>query len=145
VDRDLGATTDLRDRPDYRFVQGDRTRVTYDEARFELLVGDAMFIGGRGSAPQPSRTRLLQNRPNPVRTGTVIRYELAEPGTAVLRIFDVRGRLVASFPNPDAATGRYDIPWTGADASGRKVSPGLYLYRLETGSGLQTRKLLVID
>jgi len=50
---------------------------------------------------------------------------------------------VASFLNPNAAAGRYDVPWTRVDDAGRRVGPGVYFYRLQTASTTQTRKLMV--
>jgi hypothetical protein len=93
----------------------------------------------------PERSRLLANYPNPVRGGTVIRYEVAEPGEVTVGIFDLGGRRVRTLRAFHAAPGRYELAWRTEDEQGRQVAPGLYLYRLERGAHFESRKLLVIQ
>lgn len=144
IDRALGIATDLRDQAEYRFFLGEKGPVTNpDLARFELRVGSEAFVR-RGPRPPPERNRLLQNFPNPVRTGTVIRCDLAEPGEVTVRIFDIGGRLVRTLRTTAKEPGRYELAWHGEDEQGRRVASGLYQYRLERGSYFESRKMLVV-
>jgi hypothetical protein len=40
--------------------------------------------------------------------------------------------------------GVHDVPWTGVDAAGKPVTSGVYFVRLETGTAVRSRKILVV-
>ncbi len=79
----------------------------------------------------PHSCRLEQNYPNPFNPQTTIRYQLSDPATAVLTIYDARGRTVAVLDQGEQAPGEHAVLWRGSDGMGRPVSSGLYFYRLE--------------
>jgi hypothetical protein len=88
---------------------------------------------------------LDQNYPNPFNPSTVIGYSLVVGGDVTLRIFDVRGREVATLVQGASVPGSFERTW---DATG--MASGVYYARLEvrTGSGtppfVQTRKILLM-
>jgi hypothetical protein len=97
-------------------------------------------------APPPARPRLLQNRPNPFNPATTIR--LAVPGPApemvTLRVFDARGRLVATLCSRSLDPGYHDFPWDGRDDRGVALGSGIYLYRATIGRTVLTRKMALL-
>jgi hypothetical protein len=87
-----------------------------------------------GDLADASRTPLLfQNRPNPARTTTVIRYRVPAAGATRLAIFDLQGRLVATLVDEFRDEGIHSVAWRGLDQRRSPVASGVYLYRLETG------------
>ncbi len=82
---------------------------------------------------------LSQNYPNPFNPVTSIRYQLPVASDVRLEVFDIIGRRVAVLVNEQVQAGRYTIQF---DASG--FASGVYFYRLQAGSFVQTRKLTVI-
>jgi flagellar hook assembly protein FlgD len=86
---------------------------------------------------------LLPGRPNPFRTMATIAYRLNEPGPVSLEVFDVTGRLVSTLREGREEPGFHRVCWNGADRSGRALPSGVYLYRLRTAAGEQSRKLLL--
>jgi hypothetical protein len=82
--------------------------------------------------------------PNPVRGEASIAFALPRAGHARLRIFDVRGRLVRTLIDGDAAAGEGLVVWRGRDDRGRQLADGLYFYRLEQADRRLTRKLLLV-
>jgi len=40
--------------------------------------------------------------------------------------------------------GTYEVFWDGTDQSGRRVSSGTYLYRLQAGDFVRTRKMVLL-
>jgi hypothetical protein len=141
----LGHELDLREEPQYTFFLGEKGYVTEDKARFLLLVGSEEYVHAqRDILPPPSKTLLRQSYPNPFRAGTVIRYELADPGTAEIHIFDVRGQLIRKFVSEHAQPGRYEAAWYGDNEQGRSVAPGVYFYRLKTSGYTEARKIIRI-
>jgi hypothetical protein len=56
-----------------------------------------------------------------------------------LKVYNALGQVVAELVRGHRHAGRYSIAW---DASG--FASGVYFYRLEAGSFVQTRKLIVL-
>ena len=92
----------------------------------------------------PSRYKLYQNRPNPFNPVTVIEYELPEDAEVKLGIYDLLGQRVRELVCGRQKAGYYTVRWDGRDDEGREVSAGIYLYRLEAGSFVKTRKMVLV-
>ncbi len=73
--------------------------------------------------------------PNPFHTQTTIEYWLSEPGDVKISIWDDTGRLIREFQEENGVAGSNLRQWNGQDQAGNRVSPGLYLYYIETESG----------
>ena len=92
----------------------------------------------------PRVTRLGPNVPNPFNPRTEISFDLVRTGQTRLSIFDVRGMLVVRLLDENLSAGPHTVVWDGKNGSGRAVSSGTYLYRLESGPVDQVRKMLLI-
>jgi hypothetical protein len=90
--------------------------------------------------PLPQEYKLIQNRPNPFVTSTLIKYQVPEPASVKLRIYNARGQLVGSFIQQHNATGYYALEWEAGN-----LSPGVYLVSMETEGYYEVKKLLKID
>jgi hypothetical protein len=90
------------------------------------------------------RTRLLQNEPNPFNPTTKIAFTLAREGEVALRVYTVDGRTVKTIYQGLARMGPNEQTWDGRDAGGRQMPTGVYLYRLVTDEGTQTRKMMLL-
>ena len=97
-----------------------------------------------GSERAPARFSLEQNYPNPFNPTTAIRYSLPAAGTVTLTVFDVLGRAVRTVVETRPAPGVYETSWDGRDDRGAAVSSGIYLYRLQTGDAVRTRKMVLM-
>lgn len=86
---------------------------------------------------------LYQNYPNPFNPTTTIKYSIPNVGkglvNSVLKVYDILGREVATLVNKEQAPGNYDVKF---DATG--LTSGIYFYKFESGSFVQTRKLLLL-
>jgi hypothetical protein len=92
----------------------------------------------------PFVNRLDQNHPNPFNPRTTISFELATKDRVRLDVFDLRGKWVCTLVNDDLPQGHHDVLWSGLDDRGRSLSSNLYLYRLEIGHFVATRKMLLL-
>lgn len=110
-------------------------------AEFEKMpfVTDPATPVSNDDEPLPEHFTLRQNYPNPFNPTTTISYTLTSPGNVRLRIFDISGKLIQSLVNRVQPAGVYVLPF---DAS--NLPSGTYLYRLETDSGSQTRKMTLM-
>ena len=87
---------------------------------------------------------LMPAIPNPVKGSAEFRFGLAKDQKASLEIYNVLGQRVKALVNGQLAAGNHTVKWNGCDDNGRKVSSGVYVYRLITGDNTSTRRLTVI-
>jgi hypothetical protein len=109
-----------------------------------LLHGPNVVTGIAEDAPLVARPRLDQNYPNPFNPSTTVRFSVPQKGTAQLRVFDVRGRLVRTLVDGMVLAGDHHVPWDGANDQGHPVASGVYLYRLTTAAGYGESKRMVL-
>lgn len=104
---------------------------------------DEAWVSVPREAGAPRVLSLGAPRPNP--SGGVIRFAVGVPteGHARLSIFNAAGRLVATVLDREGPSGWTEMAWDGKDSSGRPVSSGVYLARLEGAAQKITRKFLV--
>ena len=85
---------------------------------------------------------LEQNFPNPFNTQTCISFELVESQKVSLGIYNLRGVKVCTLLNGVVLTAdNHEAIWDGRDENGRMSPAGVYLYRLESGNFVETRKM----
>ena len=53
----------------------------------------------------------------------------------LLKIYDIRGRLVKTLTNKIYSKGFHSIYWNGKNKYGNNVSSGIYFYRMTTNEG----------
>ena len=85
----------------------------------------------------PRAFDLGQNYPNPFNPATKIGFSLPEAADVRLEVFDVTGRRVALLLNEHKPAGRHDVTFDAGD-----LSSGVYLYRIQAGGHIETRKML---
>ena len=93
--------------------------------------------------PVPPAFALYQNHPNPFNPQTIISFSLDRAGQVKLAIFDGRGRLVDILVNEEVAAGPHDVIWEPG-LLGDRVASGMYFYRLETPTGMLSRKMMLV-
>jgi hypothetical protein len=82
---------------------------------------------------------LEQNYPNPFNPVTAISYQTAKPEKVLLKVYDIIGNEVAALVDEYKPAGKYSVYF---DAS--NLPSGVYLYKLQAGSFVQTRKMTLI-
>ncbi|MFA6455757.1 MAG: YCF48-related protein, partial [Bacteroidota bacterium] len=92
----------------------------------------------------PTEFALDQNYPNPFNPATTIRYALPTNANVSIRIFDILGREVRSLMNEQTAAGFHKVEWNGRNNSGLQVASGMYIYRIEAGSFVATKKMMLL-
>lgn len=87
----------------------------------------------------PANFALEQNYPNPFNPTTSIKYQLSSISNVSLKVYDVIGREIATLVNEQKAPGNYEVKFDG-----NKYASGIYFYRLQSGSFVKTKKLLLL-
>jgi len=87
----------------------------------------------------PKVFALEQNYPNPFNPSTTIRYQLPVASEVKLEVYDVLGKKIATLVNERQSAGSYQVVW---NASG--LSSGTYFYRLQAGTFVETKKMIMV-
>jgi hypothetical protein len=82
---------------------------------------------------------LKQNYPNPANPGTVIEFTLAKKAFTTLKIYNSLGQEIATLLSGELEEGAHKIFWNAA-----RFSSGIYLYCLQSGSFVETKKLTLL-
>lgn len=94
--------------------------------------------------PLPKSFGLDQNHPNPFNPSTTIRYQLPEATPIRIEVYNLLGQRVRTLVDGSQVAGRHSVVWTGTDQMGRRVSSGVYIYRMTAGAFSETRRLLLL-
>jgi uncharacterized delta-60 repeat protein len=91
----------------------------------------------------PISFSLAQNFPNPFNPSTTISWQTPVGSHQTLKIYDILGREVATLVDEFREAGRYEVEFQSA-VGNRQLSSGIYYYRLQAGSFVETKKMLLI-
>jgi flagellar hook assembly protein FlgD len=92
----------------------------------------------------PQATRLLAPYPNPFNPFTQIVFELAQGDRVQLSVYNSLGQEVRRLVEEEWWPGVYRVVWDGRDEGGQAVGRGVYFWRLQSGEGQQSRKMLLL-
>lgn len=99
----------------------------------------------------PETFALLQNFPNPFNPTTSIQYQI--PGSSrgenkdnrtVLTIYNLLGQEIRVLVDKAEPPGFYSVTWNGRDGFGQVVPAGVYIYRLQSGQFVDTKKMVLV-
>jgi len=113
----------------------------------ELLDSALEQMGLKTAVNLPKAFSLGQNFPNPFNPSTVISYTIPDESEEVavrLSVFNMRAQLVKTLVDKVQQTGIYTVNWDGIDNKGRRVSSGVYFYRLSAGQFVSMRKMVLL-
>ena len=107
----------------------------------DIVLEDVFFatVTSNESIELPNRVDLHQNYPNPFNPSTSISFTMKDADHVSIKIYDVLGRQVATLMDGFMPPGPHSVAW---DATGQ--ASGVYLYRLETQAGIQTRQMMLV-
>ena len=92
----------------------------------------------------PQGFALEQNFPNPFNPITTLRYDLPENSYVNVIIYDMLGREVKTLVNQTQDAGYKSVIWDATNDYGKPVSAGVYLYQIQAGEFVQTKKMVLL-
>lgn len=114
-------------------------RVDFARRFYASGFSDTLLTGIHVTNPIPTRFSLNQNYPNPFNPTTTISFHLSERVHVRLKVFDLLGREVRSLVDRNEGPGVHEVSLSAVD-----LPTGVYFYRLEAGSFVQTKKLVIL-
>jgi len=106
--------------------------------------GEILEVGHNNIHKNPSTILLIQNYPNPFNPVTTIHYQLPEDGIVTILIFNLQGELVKTLLHENKPIGEYAVQWDGKHEQGQKVASGIYLYQIQVGDMVESKKMLIL-
>lgn len=92
----------------------------------------------------PGEFVLHQNYPNPFNPSTNIRFELPQQTEVHLSIYNLLGQRIAVLVDESKSAGVYTVQWDGRNNIGKAVASGIYLMRLEAGSEVKIKRMVLL-
>ena len=126
---------------DYSFVDDKISGGRYSY-RLKQIDNDGQFEYSKAievDLGAPKKFELSQNYPNPFNPTTTIRFSLPEAGNVKLTLFNILGQEIKTLVNEFKEAGVHTINF---DAS--ELNSGMYIYKIETGTFVQTRKMTLV-
>lgn len=89
----------------------------------------------------PLEFAMYQNYPNPFNPTTTIKYQLAEAGNVLLKVYDILGNEVAVLVNEEKEAGYYNIEFSSDKYN---ISSGVYIYSIKAGDFSSIKKMMLL-
>ncbi len=104
---------------------------------------------GRDSSEQPPWQGAIafefrQNHPNPFNPSTRLSFAIPEKAYVRLRLYDLAGRHVRTLVDSEKTPGWHEVGWDGTNVQGVPVASGVYFCRLEAGTHVASKKLVLL-
>ena len=87
----------------------------------------------------PVSYRLYQNYPNPFNPTTTIKFDIPERSKTTIKLYGILGNEIKTLVNEEKPAGTYEITWYA-----EKLPSGIYFYRLQAGSFVETKKMVLM-
>ena len=116
--------------------------VTTDHMGFRVVIREQ--LDAKIETILPERFTLHQNYPNPFNPVTTLRYDLPKNSLVTIIIYDMMGREVKTLINQTQDAGYRLIIWDATNDYGKPVSAGIYLYQIQAGEFVQTKKIVLL-
>lgn len=110
-----------------------------DTARATSKITVVPFVNVEDNAGLPKDYTLYQNYPNPFNPTTQIKYAIPHESRVVLKVFNTIGEEIATLVEGIKPAGYYSYQF---DAN--KLNAGIYFYRLQAGSFVSMKKMVLI-
>jgi len=131
---------------DYSFVDDFAGKPTYRTGRYSYRLkqidNDGQFEYSKTievDMNDVKKYELSQNYPNPFNPTTTIRFNLPEADNVKLTLFNILGQELRTLVNEFKESGVHTINFDASD-----LNSGMYIYKIESGSFTQTRKMTLI-
>jgi|WetSurMetagenome_2_1015567.scaffolds.fasta_scaffold12684_2 hypothetical protein len=87
----------------------------------------------------PIEYKLEQNYPNPFNPSTVIKFAVPEKSSVLIKIYDILGSEINTLVNEEL-----DAGWYQKNFNGSGYASGLFIYRMQAGNYISTKKMLLV-
>ncbi len=87
----------------------------------------------------PTKFSLSQNYPNPFNPTATIQYAIPKAGAVTLKVYNILGQEMITIINEERPAGSYEVEFNAST-----LPSGIYFYRLQAGSFVKTKKMVLM-
>lgn len=91
------------------------------------------------SSEVPKEFKLNNNYPNPFNPSTKIRFSVPKSEFVSLKVYSIDGKLVDELLKTNLTAGTFEVEWNADN-----FASGVYFYRLESSSFIDTKRMLLV-
>jgi len=84
------------------------------------------------------------NYPNPFSEQTSLEFEIANPGTVEVIIYDNSGKQIQTLKCENCQAGKNSLQWNCLDLNNNRVQSGVYYYEVRFGTEVQAKKMILV-
>lgn len=111
---------------------------------FTATFGAVRVAGGGNGQSHEKHALHAKATPNPLNPMTKLTFTLSQAGRVRVAVFDARGRFVKTLLDANRFAGEQTLMWDGSDSRDRKVSSGVYLFRIVAKEGQDIQRVTVL-
>jgi hypothetical protein len=110
----------------------------------ESSCNESVQVSSNQTIDYPVIFKLNNCYPNPFNPVTTLHYDLPENGLVNITIYDMLGREVKTLVNQIQDAGYKSVIWDATNDYSKPVSAGIYLYQIQVGNYMQTKKMVLL-
>ena len=111
------------------------------------IINSQIFVNGIGTIVSDTgeETKIIsiysidQNYPNPFNPSTKIKFSIPQSEHVVINVFNIQGELIESLVDRIMEAGNYQIKFDGS-----RLASGMYIYRIQAGTFMETNKMTLM-
>lgn len=92
----------------------------------------------------PKSLSLSQNYPNPFNPSTTFTYSIPQADNVKVTIYNISGEVVTEVINQFQSAGTYEVKWDGKNNAGQQLASGTYIYRVQAGDYVSSKKMMLL-
>ncbi len=123
---------------EYEAIEPDSSSLIF-RVFIDMITGDLITDVQEPRISSPRAYSLSQNYPNPFNPTTIIRFSLPRPEKVMLAVFDLLGKEVAILLDEEVDAGEHSVIFNS-----KNLATGVYFYRIQAGTFVKTKKLIVL-
>jgi hypothetical protein len=126
------------------FIQSQSSKEVYQSESIDY--NELSITSVNEETISPNKFNLYQNYPNPFNPTTIIKFTIPQnssKGKTILKIFDLLGNEIALLVDEYKPAGIYEVEFN-TNIADRKLSSGIYFYRLQYADQISTKKLTLL-
>lgn len=125
-----------------KVVQDNATGMDYSDASGNFIIN--IGTGIKSGKNHIDKFVLYSAYPNPFNPSTTIRYELSNSSRITLKVYNIIGETIKTLVDDFQSPGEKSVVWDGTNDQGKSVGSGVYLYQLQAGNEIKTKKMTLL-
>ena len=81
--------------------------------------------------------------PNPVKQKATLKFTVGIQQHVTIQVLDINGLVCKTLIDQELKPEAYTIVWDGNNAAGSRMAAGVYILRISSDSGVQTKKIVL--